>query len=122
MSFDIGSVTARIDADISGFKKGINEAQSSVATFGQKLDNFGNNLKNVGQKLALTSALVGGGLAVFLKGASQEAINLERAMITLEIISGKFGVSADGAKDSAQKLGRELRIGVGAAAEGLQNL
>lgn len=122
MAFEIGSVIARIDADISGFKKGIGEAESSVQTFSKKIDSFGGTLKNLGQKLALTSAVVGGGLAVFLKDASEEAVNFEKAMITLEIIAGRFGVSGDKAKEAAQSLGKELRIGVGSAAEGLQNL
>lgn len=122
MAFDLGSVTARIDADISGFKKGLGDAQDGIQTFSKKVDHIGDNITNFGKKVSVVSAAVGVGLTMFLKDASQEAINFERAMITLDIIAGRFGVSGTDAKNAAEALGKELRIGVGPAAESIQNL
>lgn len=61
-------------------------------------------------------------LGRFLSSSSKAASDFEKSMITLEILSTRFGVSADEAKDAANRLGKELRIGVGPAAEALQNL
>jgi hypothetical protein len=43
-------------------------------------------------------------------------------MTTLDIIAGRFGVSAEKAKKASVELGKELRIGTGAAADSIQNL
>lgn len=122
MAFDVGSIVAKITADISNFQAGMKQVSQSADSFGDKVKNLGDGLADMGRKMSIVSAVVGGGLTVFLKSASEEANNLERAMTTLDIISGRFGVSGEAAKKAAQDLGRELRIGVGPAASSLQNL
>lgn len=93
----------------------------------KKLDGFGGTLQKIGTIAA------GIGIAnlgqqfldfgrQFLADASQEANNFTKAMTTLDIIAGRFGESGKKAQTSAQELGSSLRIGVGPAAEGLQNL
>ena len=57
---------------------------------------------------------------MFFKSASNEASEFEKSMITLGIISERFGQSTSKTQQEAKKLGQELRIGVGPAAEGLQ--
>lgn len=121
-SFDVGSVVARIEADVTQFKKAIGEVDDRVSGLKgglQKLDEVIMGVLKVGM-VAAGAAIAGA--AVYLKSASEEATNLSKAMTTLEIISSRFGVSADDAKTAAKQLGQELRIGTGAAAESLQNL
>lgn len=116
--FDLGSVVAHIKADVTGFQEGMQSAQKGLSNFKDKLGDFGQNMQVAGAKMSLFAAPV----ALFFKDASQQAIELERSLTTLDIIAGRFGVSGDKAKQSAQALGSELRIGVSSAAAGLQNL
>ena len=51
MSFDIGSVIAKVDADVSGFKAGMQQVnqtdeqtKSKIATFGDTMGRFGKTL------------------------------------------------------------------------------
>ena len=122
MSFNVGSVVAHVKADISDFQNGMKQVEKSAESFKGKLNSLGDGLVNVGKQVSVVSAIVGTGLTLFLKDASKEANNLERAMTTLDIISGRFGVNSEKAKQAAQDLGRELRIGIGPAAASLQNL
>lgn len=111
--FEIGSAVAKIKADTSEFEKGIH-------TVGEKTNGLGSIMSKLGGIIATTFSVYK--LIDFGKKASQEAMNLERAMISLEIISEKFGVSATEATKKADELGRSLRIGVSASANSLQNL
>lgn len=122
MAFDIGSVVAHIKADMTGFKTGIESAKGVVASFKSKINELDESLSTVRNTAMAVGAVALGGLTLFLKDANEEANNFQKAMTTLEIIAGRFGVSADEAKTSAKELGTELRIGTGAAAESLQNL
>lgn len=58
----------------------------------------------------------------FIIDSSRAAASYKKAMTTLEIIAPRFNVPAEQAKQIANDLGRELRIGPQAAAESLQNL
>lgn len=120
--FDVGSVYAKVELDISNVKKGISDVESTFSNFTSKLSSLGGSITNLGKNLAGLSLTVGAPLAVFLKNSSEEASNFEKAMISLDIIAGRFGQNADDAKEAAKTLGKELRIGTGAAAESLQNL
>lgn len=58
----------------------------------------------------------------FTQGAVDEFGQVKKAFTTLEIISPRFGQDAEKAKQAAQSLAKELKLGVGTTAEGLQNL
>lgn len=122
MAFDLGSVIAKVELDTAEFQKNLSKAEQGVQSFASKMEGLGQKITSIGKNVSVVSAAVGIPFTLFMKDASKEAINLERALTTLDIISGRFGVSGEEAKQAAQDLGRELRIGVGAAAEGLQNL
>lgn len=100
--------------------KGIDDATKKVDGFGGTLQKIGSIAAGIG--LANIGSQMVGNLKQFLGDASQEATNFTKAMTTLDIIAGRFGESGQEAQQAAQKLGSELRIGVGPAAEGLQNL
>lgn len=113
MAFDIGSVVAKVKADTTDFQKGIGEVSKQTNVMGNVMSKLG---------VIIGTAFAVDKIIGFGKQASQEAMNMEKAMISLEIISGKFGVSADRAKEKANELGKSLRIGVSSSAESLQNL
>ena len=120
MPFDVGSVVAHVKADTTNFSKGISDAKEQVSGFKDGI----NGLNSIfGKFVALAGAYIGTQQLVgFLKSSSEEANNFAKSMTTLEIISGRFGVRAEEAQNAAKNLGKELRIGVGPAAESLQNL
>lgn len=120
--FSIGSIIAKIDADISGFQKGLDTAQKETNNFGNKLSNVGASIESFAQKASVISAIAGAGLALFFKESSEEASNFAKAMTTLDIIAGLFGVDGKKAQQTAKSLSDELKIGVTATAESLQNL
>lgn len=111
--FEIGSAVAKIKADTSEFQKGVKEV-------GNGLNDLGGTVKKIGSVIATAFAV--DKIIDFGKKASREAMEFEKAMVTLDIISERFGVSASKAKDTAKKLGDELRIGLASSAESLQNL
>lgn len=115
MAFNLGSVVAHIKADISDFQEGIDKVSKQTSSL---KDMF----KSVGNQAAIFTAVAGAGMAVFLDKSSDAANEFNKAMTTLDIIAERFGESGEKAQESAQQLGSELRIGVGPAANSLQNL
>lgn len=122
MAFDIGSVVAHIKADTSQFQQGIKSAKDGIDDVKKGTIDLGAGLKNLAIITAAAGAAIGYGLGTFLKGTAEEAREFNRQMVTLGIISERFGVSAQSAQDAAKNLGKELMIGTGSAAEALQNL
>lgn len=85
MAFDLGSVIAKVDLDVSAFKKGIQEAQTGVNSLGKRLDTIGSDLKKFGQgwSLFVTTPIVGAG-ALALKSAA----DFEQLQVALKTILG----------------------------------
>lgn len=100
--------------------KGVDDATKKINGFGGSLQKIGQIAAGIG--LANLGSQMVGNIKQFLGEASQEANNFQKAMTTLDIIAGRFGESGLEAQNAAKALGSELRIGVGPAAEGLQNL
>lgn len=110
----------QLDITTKSDGKGIQDAEKKLTGFGGTLQKIGTiaagiGLANLGQQFLTFGK-------EFLASASQEATNFTKAMTTLDIIAGRFGESGQKAQEAAKALGSELRIGVGPAAEGLQNL
>ena len=124
MAFDLGAVIAHIKADVSGFQDGIKKVKQGTEDLEKTTNSTTDKLVGLAKKAAaaFVAFQVGSKIASFLGEASEAASELEKAMITLDIIAGRFGESGQKAQESAKNLGRELLIGVGPAANGLQNL
>ena len=117
---DIASdVLKGIRGDIDNLAKSTHSANSSSSVL-------------TGTIAGLTTALTTFGLSIITSGIDQlvgffnnavdSAVEFEKTMTTLSIVAPRFGVSAEEATKAAEELGKELRIGVGPAAESLQNL
>jgi len=104
----------------SSVLKGVGSAASGIMSPFKLAANAAKGLFSVLN--TLPGILGAAGLVSAFGDAINAAKEFESAMVTLEIIAPRFGVSADKAKESAQRLGKELKIGVTPAAEGLQNL
>jgi hypothetical protein len=124
MSFNVGSVIAKFEADTKDFQEGLKNAKTSVNGVKDKTQNLSDTLVSMASKavLAFGAFQVAQKAINYLTEASGKAEEYEKALLTLGIISERFGVSQDDAKKAAERLGKELKIGVGASANGLQNL
>lgn len=87
-SFDAGSVTATVKADISQFKKGIDEAKAKTGEFSNTLQNIGKGIGDFANKASIFTGILVAGLAVFskksldaYKGAEVAQAQLEHAVI-----------------------------------------
>lgn len=111
----------------------LKEVKNQVAGMSDEVDNAsakGSILTGV--VTGLTTAITTFGIGIITSGIEKftnffgDAINsaseFQKQMISLDIISERFGVSGKDAQKSAEQLGKELKIGVGPAAESLQNL
>lgn len=108
MAFDIGSVIAKVDADISGFKKGMGEAQGIASGFGSKLQAIGGSIASFGKQAAIFTGVVGAGLVVFGKQSVDAFNESEAAMAQLQAVikstGGVAGVTAKEATNLASSL------------------
>lgn len=112
----------KIDLIING-KDNASGVIGRVSGSVQKLS--GHAARGAQQLTALTVAGAGiaaAGLGAFFKKSSDAGQELEKSLISLDVISNTFGVSQDKAKQAAKDLGQELRIGTAASAESLQKL
>lgn len=126
MALNAGAVIARFKADITDLKSGISEAKSAVSGFKDTASKMGESLSTSFAGFMNTAKVIGavgaGAFTLFAKGALDLKNETDKANISLDIMATRFGHNAQEAKKLADSLGRELRIGTGAASEGLQNL
>lgn len=130
---NIGSIIATIKADISNFETGMGKVKdlgqkvaTSVETGLNKAFQEASTLvKDFGNYVKKAMVVVGAAFAGAVYMA-QDAVSAydetRKSLITLGIISERFGQDEDKATEAARQLGKELKIGVGASANSLQNL
>lgn len=99
MAFDIGAVIAKIDADISGFTDGMNEAQKKASGFGQKLQNIGASVADFGKQAAIFSGIATAAVVAFGKSSVDSYNESEKQLAQLQAVlkstGGVAGVTAD---------------------------
>jgi phage-related protein len=95
--FDVGSVVAKVKADISNFKKGIGEAQASTKSFSKKLVSVG---AVAGTAFAAVGVAAAGAAAAIGVAALKEAAAFEQAEIAFTTMLG----SAEAAKKMLEEL------------------
>ncbi len=114
MAFDIGSVTAKIDADITGFKKGIKEAEDGVGRLGSTIHKVGDGIANFGKQAAIFTGLAGAAVVAFGKSsvdsfnASQQEIAQLNAV--LKSTGQIAGVTAEQAIELASSLQKTTKF------------
>lgn len=83
--FEVGSVIARVKADITDFQKGIGKAKEETSNFQDRLAGLGNTIKNV---LVVGAAAGAAGLVFIGKSALDAAANFEQTKIAFETMLG----------------------------------
>lgn len=102
--FDAGSIIAHVKADVSDFKKGIDEAHDKANNFSKGLD----QMAGFGAKVASGIAVAGAGLAAFgalsVKSYMESENALQQLDAVLESTHHAAGVTADSAIQLSQSL------------------
>lgn len=83
MAFDVGSVTAKITADISDFKKGVDQAKHEANTLGDKIQGVALGLGKVALAAGAAAAAVG---VVFAKQSIDAAAQAESEMAKVDAL------------------------------------
>lgn len=134
MALKVGSVVLEMNTLSDGFEKGVDKAIKKMDQMGEKAESEGRRSASSFQGMSGASQVFLGnvmtkvfekGLETFqmyTSGSIDAAANFEKSLISLDIVAGRFGESGEKARSSAERLGKELRIGTGTAAESLQNL
>jgi phage-related protein len=134
MAFFAKAVVVGLDADPKDLEKGFDragkkldefegKAGSSTAKAGASFVNLGSVVNHaIGNVVASAFTTATSAVSSFVSDSVKEFSNYQKSMTTLEIVSPKFGQSADKAKEVARQLSEELNLGLGTTGEGLQNL
>lgn len=85
MSFNIGSVIAKIDADISGFQNGLKEAENQAQMFGSRINNVADGIQ---KGLMIAGVAAAGAIAIAGKKAIDYATEYEQQKIALITLLG----------------------------------
>jgi len=81
MAFDVGSVKAKIEADITNFQQGIREAKAEVNGFQAGLSNAGNAIASFGMQAAIFTGIAAAGVGMVTKKAIDMAGQFEQSEI-----------------------------------------
>lgn len=125
-----GSININLTSDNNRFKQGVNEAGDKLNELQNHGNNTGNKFMDMGRiaEYAIGGLVAGafqtamGSIQGVVSGSVQAAAQFEAAMTTLEIVAPRMGANAEQAKELANRLGKDLRIGAGTASDALQNI
>lgn len=79
--FDVGSVKAKVEADITNFQQGMREAKAEVSGFQTGLSNAGSALASFGKQAAVFTGIAAAGIGVVAKKALDMAGQFEQSEI-----------------------------------------
>lgn len=126
MALQAGAVVAKFKADITDLKSGVSQAKGVVNDLKSHTDRLGDSFKTSFTGFMNTAKIAGavasGAFALFAKSSIDAKSELDKAIISLDIIAERFGHSGKEAGKLAVTLGKELRIGTASASDSLQNL
>lgn len=126
MSLLAGSVIAKFQSDLAGLKSGISEAQGALGGLKSKAQSMGESIKSsfdgFMNAAKIAGAVATGAFTLFAKSSMDLKAETDKAIISLDIIAERFKQNGKLAGELAVSLGKDLRIGTGAAADALQNL
>ena len=126
MSLLAGSVVAKFQADLQGLKSGVAEAQTSISGLKDKASQMGESVKasfdSFMNAAKIAGAVAAGAFTLFAKSSMDLKAETDKAIISLDIIAERFKQNGKQAGELAVTLGKDLRIGTGAAADAMQNL
>ncbi len=86
MAFEVGSVVARIKADITDFEKGIDNAKDQANGFGDHLQKIGAGIADFGKQAAIFTSVVGVGFAFFAKSSIDAYNESEKVTAQLDAV------------------------------------
>jgi hypothetical protein len=105
MAFDIGAVTAKVNADITNFKAGMQEAKSEVSGFGDHVKKMGDGIADFGKKAAIFTGIATAAIVAFGKSSIDSYNESEKQYAQLSAVikstGGIAGVTAKQAIDLA---------------------
>lgn len=132
---ELGSITGKVEVDsgkaIESLSKVGKASDSATQSLNGTSSSSGDMTKSFFNAQIAVEALkmglelvgqVASSTMQYFNSASDSANEFDRAMVTLNIIAGKFGYDGKEAQETAKGLAKELRIGVGSSANALQNL
>lgn len=102
------TLSADINADVSGFTSGISKAESSTESFKRKCQSVGSSAQGAGDKVKAAGDDVGG-FSSKCKGAGSGASGLATKFSTLKVAAGNLAADLAGrAIDAVMSLGSEM--------------
>jgi len=127
---EVGQLWAKLGLDLKEFKKGVQEANFSIANLGKTIkDGFGESLKKAQANLAESfktigagATAAGGALAAGLILAVKSAASFEKEMSKVKTLSGATAEEMEALKKVALEVGPSFGISGEAATEAMQQL
>lgn len=124
MAVNVGSAVGYLDLDISGFLKGMREANQEAQSFTGKLENtLGGGLKSIGGTLTSAGSILTKGLTVPIVGAGAAAIkttaDFDSSMSKVSAVSGAVGKDFDTLRSKAREMGATTKFSASDAADAM---